>query len=288
MQITYRKIEYDSCLPARIRLKMTPAERCRGEPHWHREPELIYVESGEAVLTAANKKHILKSGETFIVNSGEIHSLDTRNANCLAVHLFYDFIKQFEPTLDSFEFRAEGNPGARRELNVLMQKLLTLEQSGCEPYPDLKKQALLMQLMRLLLVKCKREKQLSIYGAAESRSDDAKIAENFIESHFREKISLSDVAKALGRKDYSMSAYFKELMGMGFRDYLRKIRAKHVLEDLATLDVSIEDVALRNGFGNRNAVTNACKSFYGVTPIKLKRQMQQHSAVGDNSLAEAG
>lgn len=272
MKPTYQIIKYDSGLPARIRFVESPTDRCRGEPHWHREPELIYVESGEVTLTVAKRVQTLKSGEVFIVNSGEIHKLEAENATYLSVHLFYDFIKQFEPKLDGFDFGIEEGAPEQRELLTLMQKLCTLKRSRGDPYVAFREQSELMKLIRLLLTKCKRQKQISVYGSDNIRVNNKRIIENYIEAHFREKITLADVAQTLGRNEYYMSLYFKQLMGIGFCDYLKKVRAKHAVEDLKTLDISIEEIALRNGFGNRNLVTKACKLFYGVTPVQLKKQ----------------
>lgn len=272
MKPTYQIIKYDSGLPARIRFVESPTDRCRGEPHWHREPELIYVESGEVTLAVAKRVQTLKSGEAFIVNSGEIHKLEAENARFLSVHLFYDFIRQFEPKLDSFDFGTEEGAPEQRELLTLMQKLCAIERSRGDPYVVFREQSQLMKLIRLLLTKCKRQKQISVYGSDNIRVNNKRIIENYIEAHFREKITLADIAETLGRNEYYMSLYFKQIIGEGFCDYLKKVRAKHAVEDLKTLDISIEEIALRNGFGNRNLVTKACKLFYGVTPVQLKKQ----------------
>lgn len=42
----HQTIEYDKLLPAKITLRDTAVDRCRGEPHWHEEMQLIYI--GEA------------------------------------------------------------------------------------------------------------------------------------------------------------------------------------------------------------------------------------------------
>lgn len=272
MEPTYQMIQYDGVIPARIHFEAAPSDRCRGEPHWHREPEIIYVQDGELSMTVAKQTHLLKSGAVFIVNSGEIHRLKAENAQFLSVHLFYDFIRQFEPALDGYAFAIEDGSREQREAAALMQKLAAMEQSRGDPYVTFREQSELMKLIRLLLSKCKRKKQISVYGSDNLRINHKRIIENYIEAHFREKITLADIAETLGRNEYYMSLYFKQIMGVGFCDYLKKVRAKHAVEDLATLDVSIEEIALRNGFGNRNLVTKACKLFYGVTPVQLKKQ----------------
>ena len=42
----HQTIEYDKRIPARITLCDSSVDRCRGEPHWHEEMQLIYVDEG--------------------------------------------------------------------------------------------------------------------------------------------------------------------------------------------------------------------------------------------------
>ena len=56
----HQTIEYDKRLPARITLCDSSVDRCRGEPHWHEEMQLIYVDEGSLNMTVGASPTALK------------------------------------------------------------------------------------------------------------------------------------------------------------------------------------------------------------------------------------
>ena len=75
MKVTYQTIEYDANLPVCIRVRDGPGAAGTGEPHWHKEPELVYIDSGELTVTAGMNHSVLKAGDVAIINSDEVHRL---------------------------------------------------------------------------------------------------------------------------------------------------------------------------------------------------------------------
>jgi len=63
MKVTYQTIEYDANLPVCIRVRDGPGAAGTGEPHWHKEPELVYIDSGELTVTAGMNHSVLKAGD---------------------------------------------------------------------------------------------------------------------------------------------------------------------------------------------------------------------------------
>ena len=61
----HETIQYDSILPAKITLNDNSVDRCRGEPHWHEEMQLIYVDEGSLSLTVGNRSAELHAGEVL-------------------------------------------------------------------------------------------------------------------------------------------------------------------------------------------------------------------------------
>lgn len=283
MKVTYQTIEYDANLPVCIRVRDGPGAAGTGEPHWHKEPELVYIDSGELTVTAGMNHSVLKAGDVAIINSDEVHRL-SGNARYLCVDISYGFIRQLNRAIDRSDFVTDESSQAYRELVGLMQKLLAAERSNNDAYIALKKYSVLMKLLRLLLTRCISEKQVRAYGAGKSFSDDAAIVKDYIEAHYREKISLSDVAGQLGRNTANFSVGFKKLTGSTFRDYLISLRTRRALDDLVELDISVNDAALRNGFPHCNAFAVACRNIYGKTPVQLKKQRQAARAAVSTQL----
>lgn len=59
----HQTIEYDSILPAKIELNERTVIRCRGEPHWHEEIQLIYLDEGSLNVTVGNRELQLSAGD---------------------------------------------------------------------------------------------------------------------------------------------------------------------------------------------------------------------------------
>ena len=56
----HQTIEYDKRLPAKTSLCDSAVNRCRGEPHWHEEIQLIYVDEGSLNMTVGNSHQSLR------------------------------------------------------------------------------------------------------------------------------------------------------------------------------------------------------------------------------------
>ena len=283
----HQTIQYDKNLPAKIRLRDGPAEKCRGKPHWHEEMQLLYVDSGILTATIGKEKAEFRGGDVLIINSGEAHSLKSSNARYLSVHLSQMFVKQFSASADNDEFVLPDGSQEKCEMTVLLQKLLAVEQNAFDEYRALVKYSLLTKMLRLLLTRCRRERQLSVYGAGRTAASDAQAVRRYIEQNFRRKIMLAEVAAQTRHKEQGFSTYFKELTGKCFSDYLQEVRLRHALDDFLEHDISVGDAAIKNGFGHYNHFTKACRKLYGASPTEIKRQKRQRDAESDHPLEKS-
>ena len=89
----------------------------------------------------------------------------------------------------------------------------------------------------------------------------------YVEEHFREPISLQDIAGhlSLGR-EYFCCRFFKKNMGMSFLRYLNEVRISHVYRDLEQTDAPIAEIAEKNGFHNQKLFNRTFREVYGCTP----------------------
>ena len=116
----HQTIEYDKILPAKIELNERTVNRCRGEPHWHEEMQLIYVDEGSLTLTVGNRKHELSAGDVQLINPCEVHSLKKSSAKFLSVHFSRVFVQSFFETAESYGYVLEEGSQERREMVFLM------------------------------------------------------------------------------------------------------------------------------------------------------------------------
>ena len=116
----HETIQCDSILPAKITLNDSSVDRCRGEPHWHEEIQLIYVDEGSLNMTVGNRKSALNAGDVQMINPCEVHFLKKSSAKFLSVHFSRVFVQSFFETAESYGYVLEEGSQERREMVFLM------------------------------------------------------------------------------------------------------------------------------------------------------------------------
>lgn len=280
----HQTIEYDKRLPARITVCDSSVDRCRGEPHWHEEIQLIYVDEGSLNMTVGNKKTVLHAGDVQVINPCEVHSLKKSTAKYFSVHFSRVFVQSFFETAESCGYVLEDGSQERREMVFLMQKLLAVERNTFDEYSALAKYSLLLKMLRLLLTRCRTEKLDSVYGTSRSLDDDMIAVKQYIEANYHRKIMTADYENLLHFDATYVMTYFKKQTGMTIMSYAIKERTKHALDDYLTHDIPIGEAAKKNGFCHYNHFTKACHKYYGASPTEIKKQKRQRDAASNMPL----
>ena len=280
----HQTIEYDSILPAKIELNERTVNRCRGEPHWHEEMQLIYVDEGSLTVTVGNRKHELSAGDVQLINPCEVHSLKKGSAKFLSVHFSRIFVQSFFEAAESYGYVLEEGSQERREMVLLMQKLLAVERNTFDEYSALVKYSLLLKMLRLLLTRCRTERLDSVYGTSRSLDDDVIAVKQYIEANYHRKIMTADYENLLHFDATYVMTYFKKQTGMTIMTYTIKERTRHALDDYLTHDIPIGEAAKKNGFCHYNHFTKACRKYYGASPTALKKARRQQPGTANMPL----
>ena len=283
----HQTIEYDKRLPAKTSLCDSAVNRCRGEPHWHEEIQLIYVDEGSLNMTVGNRKLTLDSGDVQVINPCEVHSLKKSSAKYFSVHFSRVFVQSFFDSAESYGYVLEEGSQERREMVFLMQKLLAVERNTFDEYSALVKYSLLLKMLRLLLTRCRTEKTVSIYGTERSLDDDVIAVKQYIEANYHRKIMTADYENLLHFDATYVMTYFKKQTGMTIMSYAIKERTKHALDDYLTHDIPIGEAAKKNGFCHYNHFTKACHKYYGASPTEIKRQKRQRDVATNTPLVRS-
>ncbi len=275
MSITQQTILYDKNLPARIRLTNGSVDRSERETHRHNEIELIYVDSGSLNATIDYQDCEFSAGDLIVISSNTVHSLESKKAKLLTVHFSYVFVKSFFNDFEGYDYVLEEGSQERREMQLLMQKLLAIEQNSFDEYSTLVKYSHLTKMLRLLLTRCRREKAAVAYEQRRSFESDAIAVKNYIEINYRRKMYIGELAQLLHYDQRQMTRYFRQLTGKHFKEYLNYVRCEHALEDYLVHDISGADAALKNGFCHYNFFLRACNKYYGACPTAIKKARRE-------------
>ncbi len=99
-----------------------------------------------------------------------------------------------------------------------------------------------------------------------------RLALKYIEAHYHEDISQSDVAKAVHLNPSYFSTLFKKSLDKGFSDYLTELRIEHIKKRLVTTSEKIKNIAAAGGFSDYQYFVKVFKKNTGLTPGQYREK----------------
>lgn len=105
-------------------------------------------------------------------------------------------------------------------------------------------------------------------------SDKLKHVLDYIELHYAEPISISELAKLCYFSDYHFMRFFKRHMNMTCVEYINNLRLEKSVELFEQGNTSILDVSLSVGFHNLSYFHRAFKKKYHMTPLSFMKELE--------------
>ena len=96
---------------------------------------------------------------------------------------------------------------------------------------------------------------------------------SYIEKHFKEDISLSNIAESLGVSESHISRIFKKETGINFVPWVNKFRVEYSLDLLASGEYKLYDIADLSGFSDYKYYTRQFKRFMGLSPTEFRKNL---------------
>jgi len=113
-----------------------------------------------------------------------------------------------------------------------------------------------------------RLKSIKKIGYSNAIIEDAKL---YLEQHFREQISLNDMAQYLIINPSYLSVLFTKATGINLMAYLQQIRVDEAKRLLVTTTFSATKIALSVGFGDLTHFYRVFRKFENCTPIQYRK-----------------
>lgn len=97
----------------------------------------------------------------------------------------------------------------------------------------------------------------------------------YIEEHYIDSVSLSDVAQIVGMSDSAFSHFFKTKTGTTFIDYLNNLRIAKACQLLSETNQTVSEVCFNSGFNNISNFLRMFKKRKQYTPNEYRDFMRQ-------------
>jgi YesN/AraC family two-component response regulator len=254
--------------------------------HGHDFIEFAYVMQG-AMEHRFNEetKEIANTGDYYIVDYDSVHSYSKKSAEKLVVvnFLFYpDFIervltgyKSFDDILNTYSMRF-----SYKTLHSSPTGKVLHDDDGRigEIVKDIVREYNIKNYGYLEYIRCRLIEILIItmqkIGGIQKNNEYSDVVTEIIKytkEKYNEKIKLDDLAKKYNYSLSSISKKFKDEMGIGFAQYLQRIRIEKSCRLLETTELSVREIASEVGYDDVKFFRETFKSIIKHSPKEFRR-----------------
>lgn len=271
MRVSHELIVPEEGLPFKLFLFEGRDGNYFREKHWHRSVEIFAVCRGDLGFFIDDKQWHLSADQFMIVNSNEVHAIDSPMPNETIVLQIP--LKMFEEyfTVEQFIWFTH-EPGKKddrfMELLKELYRVYTERQIGY----NLKVKSIFYNIM-YLLIKEYRLIQIDQDSVRKNRNlSRLSTITSYMKENYAGEMTLEAVARIFGYSPAYLSRMFQKYAGITFKSYLQSIRLRYALKDLESGKYSITETALRNGFSGSKGLARAFQKTYGMLPSEYREK----------------
>lgn len=246
--------------------------------HCHEYNEIFYLKSGECSLFMQHTIYRLKPGDLAIIPTGTIHKT-TYLSNCEHERIVLDFkdehIKEITHRYgDKFlnEFLGKKVLSfTTKQIRYLEDHLdkMILELEQPDYFSDAYLNTYLIEFI-LFLIRF-QNRNTDIYKTMDLENESIQNAADYIFHNYDKPISLNEMANMLHLNRSYFSKKFKQTTGIGFKEYLTRIRIRHAEQYLLESNMSITEIAFACGFTDSNYFGDAFRRINSISPLAYRK-----------------
>lgn len=234
-------------------------------PHFHSNIEVVHVMGGELKATINGETQLLSDGWTSIAGSYDVHTYETPEYSDTRILIIpMDSVSRYNNLMQTSCFKNHFlEPGSYNEaLRAAIKEL--------EPYSG--KKNCLVSVGYLYVILGILTSKLGIKPIDKDAGSASLIRHVlfYIERHYLEPLTLSDIAVKFGYNKCYMSRLFNSMLGCGFNKYINTLRVRHAAQLIRNTDSSLDDISYQSGFQSVRNLNRYFKDYYQTTPKEYR------------------
>lgn len=253
--------------------------------HWHYFMELIYMETGTAIITCDNQEYVVQPGDMVLFHPQSMHSIDTQEGNLTYSVLKFDINSlhinsSYTPHLGSIfksavnhdsapvHFPAavlNGYPLADAFHNCIRE--VTRKDYGYDILFQSAVSSLLVEILRIW-----RQSGFDtdrVTPPSQESSSLSTIVE-YIDAHSNESLTVKELAARCGMSYSYFAAGFRQLYGQSCKDYIEFIRISKVKDYLLFTSFDLSYISQDTGFSDCSHLIKTFRKITGTTPKQFR------------------
>lgn len=228
----------------------------------------FYVKSGSGILNYENKEYVVEAGDCVFLNcknpyyhrtSDNLWNLEWihfNGSNVLPIYLKY-VERGGQPVF---------HPESLSEAEGIWGQINDVAHSA-DYIRDIRINEYLTRLQTFLMGYS--------WNPEETHSNKNKTAfalREYLDTHYRDKITLDSIAERFFTNKYSLSRDFKEQFGTSIINYLLFTRITHAKQLLRFTDESVEEIGNRCGISPLYYFSRMFKQIEGISPMEYRQR----------------
>lgn len=250
--------------------------------HWHEHLQIYYFTDGTAYLECAQNKFDVAAGSVAIINSNELHYLESHSDNLKFYTIRIEPIFLFSNQEDllqtkylaplalnriTFKNLIEDDSQILECIKSILREYST-KKLGYELAIKASIYQLIVYLLRGYVDNILNENELEKRKRILSKF---KCVFHLIEEKYADKLSLNELADCVSFSPHHFCRIFKQMTGKTTTDYINGIRLDKAVYYLKQTDLNITEIAMKCGFDNINYFSRLFRKYYDMTPTKYRK-----------------
>jgi len=253
--------------------------------HYHTLIEISLILRGKGIYKTNDKTYTIQEGDIFFYRPNEAHcitDIEEDGMELLNLHISpYYLYTNFQSALNSnyIKILAANFPLKSNKLNDTLSPEQFVEVKNLilsiRREMESKKSdyiTFVCNYISAILILISRSYKNAKFSQKEKQSYQRLIqAIKYIDTHFKENITLENIAQKVGYSKCYFSSIFKKCMGMSIWDYICIKRIEESLTQIKTTEKNIADIALDCGFNNAVNFNKIFKKYTNVSPSTFRK-----------------
>lgn len=240
-------------------------------PHLHNNIEFLFITEGVQTASVSGKSYELSAGEILFVNKYESHFYDdNKGVEGYILVLSPWYFESFSQAYDGKVFPTlmkDKEKNAKVFDFIKTWKSEYVKDKYNEKYYDI--------FVKSNYLFCLLKERYEITESKQTENDKtiSKILK-YIESNYKEEITLKDVAKNVGYTTEYCSKIFSVYMKENFRTYLNRVRImkfNELYKENKDKGKTVLSIAFECGFSSQATFYRAYSSVFGTLPKKVRQ-----------------
>ena len=233
-------------------------------PHFHDELEAIFVLEGSFWTSYNGQEYTVTAGSVFLATAGTIHTYKSPVHSCKTLLLIIDpallsgTASQLVNTMPLYPIWHST------EKKQIVWDLIQYTFNNQETIPPKDFVLLLSSVLSLIV------NDMALESVKHKLRTEQKIL-IYCMDHYREPISLSQIAMALRISESHISHLFGRAFGISFPNYINGLRLNDAVKLLERTNTSIIEIASQSGFASLRSFNHIFLKYYNMTPSQYRK-----------------